>query len=267
MSKPTNRYQALVAHLFEIGYREGAEEVTFAREDIETAASTLKIILPKNLGDVLYSFRHRVPLPHSIRDTAPDGKEWVIASRGRALYAFELRVAVRIEPDPLLVRTKVPDATPGLVARYAMGDEQALLALLRYNRLLDVFTGVACYSLQSHLRTTAPKIGQVETDELYVGVDRYGAHYVFPVQAKGGADTLGVVQVEQDVAMCRHKFPALVCRPVAAQFMADGVIALFELTLEDGDLRKVAEAHYQLVASSDLSEDEIAAYRLRAGRP
>ncbi len=56
---------------------------------------------------------------------------------------------------------------------------------LRYNRLIDIFTGVACYSLQSHLRTSVPNIGQVERDEVYIGVDRQGAHYVIPVQAKG----------------------------------------------------------------------------------
>jgi len=39
---------------------------------------------------------------------------------------------------------------------YALGDEQALLAKLRYNRLLDIFTGVVCYSLQNHLRTNVP---------------------------------------------------------------------------------------------------------------
>ena len=69
-----------------------------------------------------------------------------------------------------------------------MSDEQALLARVRYNRLVDIFLGIACYSLQNHLRTTASNMGQVETDELYVGVDRRGSHYVVPIQAKGGKD-------------------------------------------------------------------------------
>jgi len=42
---------------------------------------------------------------------------------------------------------------------------------LRYNRLIDVFIGVTCYSLQNHLRTTEPRIGQFETDEIYVNTD------------------------------------------------------------------------------------------------
>ena len=30
----------------------------------------------------------------------------------------------------------------------------------------------------------------VETDEIYVGLDKRGSHYVVPVQAKGGNDRL-----------------------------------------------------------------------------
>ena len=85
----------------------------------------------------------------------------------------------------MMAETKIPDSTPGIITLYAQGDEQALLAKLRYNRLIDIFIGATCYSLQSHLRTTIPNIGQVETDEIYIGVDRRGSHYVFPVQAKG----------------------------------------------------------------------------------
>jgi hypothetical protein len=76
----------------------------------------------------------------------------------------------------MMAETKVPDSTPGVIAMYALSDEQALLAKLRYNRLIDIFTGVACYSLQSHLRTSVRTLGQVETDEIYIGLDKRGAH-------------------------------------------------------------------------------------------
>ena len=98
-----------------------------------------------------------------------------------------------IEPRRGLRTIRLPDSTPGVIARYAMSDEQALLAKLRYNRLLDVFTGLACYHLQSHFRTSVTVTNaidgksspsQVETDDLYVGLDEHGAHYVLPVQAK-----------------------------------------------------------------------------------
>jgi hypothetical protein len=56
--------------------------------------------------------------------------------------------------------------------------------------------------LQSHLRTTLPNLGQVETDEVYVGIDKHGIHYVFPIQAKSGTDKIGAVQIEQDLDVC-----------------------------------------------------------------
>lgn len=264
-----NRYTRLIEHIFHQHHTPGAEVVSFDRDEIPKAAAALGVTLPKNLGDVIYSFRHRVDLPASIRDHAPEGKEWVIATRGRSVYAFELRRVVRIVPDEMLVATKILDATPGVVDRYAFDDEQALLAKLRYNRLIDIFTGVTCYSLQNHLRTTVKGIGQVETDELYVGVDKRGAHYVFPVQAKGGKDEIGVVQIEQDVRLGAEKYPGLVCRPIAAQFMAGGVIALFEFTVDETDegdeVRKVDERHYRLVGPADLSREELERYRQRSG--
>src|SRR5262249_14906125 len=108
-----------------------------------------------------------------------------------------------------------------------------------------------------------PGIGQVETDEVYVGVDRRGAHYVFPIQAKGGGDRLSIVQIEQDFALCANKFPGWICRPIAAQFMRDDVIALFELEDSGDGIKIVHERHYRLVPSADLTRDELRAYRQR----
>lgn len=228
------------------------------------SAERLDIPLPKNLGDVVYSFRHRTPLPDAIVRQAPANLSWVIVGKGQAKYAFELKSVSKIRPDSLLPLTKVPDATPGIVARYALTDEQALLAKLRYNRLVDIFTGVTCYSIQNHLRTTVRNIGQIETDEIYVGLDNKGAHYVLPVQAKGKTDQIGVVQIEQDLALCKEKFPELVPRPIAAQFMDDNTIALFEFgTDSDDTIVKLAERHYRLVPENELSIDELITYRRR----
>ena len=162
-----------------------------------------------------------------------------------------------------MAETKVPDSTPGVISMYALNDEQALLAKLRYNRMIDVFTGVTCYSLQSHLRTTVPDLGQVETDELYIGVDKRGVHYVFPVQAKGGKDTLGIVQIEQDFAMCAEKFPSLTCRPIAAQFMAEDLIALFEFEQQETGIGISSEKHYRLVSPEDVTPEDLEIYRSR----
>ena len=259
-----NRYSQIIEDIFLSRYLDGNASVSFSRIDIESSAVKLRIKLPKNLGDVVYSFKYRNQLPDAILRTEPEDKSWAIMGKGRSKYAFELKPIVKIKPDSLLPATKVPDSTPGLVARYALSDEQALLAKLRYNRLLDTFTGVTCYSIQNHLRTTVQGIGQVETDEIYVGLDKGGVHYVLPVQAKGRNDDIGIVQIEQDLALCEEKYPALRARSIAAQFLDDEVIALFELGRDSvSDVVKLAERHYKLVPPHDLSEEELAIYRGR----
>ncbi len=136
----TAQYASLVEHIFSGKYEAGASEVSFTRDDIVRAAQALGVELPKNLGDVIYSFRYRTPLPPSVSSTAPPGKAWVIQPAGRSRYRFVLVNAdlARIVPDPNFTETKLPDATPGLVSRYALDDEQALLAKVRYNRLIDM---------------------------------------------------------------------------------------------------------------------------------
>ena len=260
-----NRYQQIIERIFTQTYTQGMREVPFKREDIEIAARALDITLPKNISDVLYSFRFRSPLPASVQRTAPVHERWVIELAGHGAYRFKLKPesAVEILPNLLLAETKVPDATPGIVAMYALSDEQALLAKMRYNRLIDLFTRINCYSLQNHLRTTVPGYGQVETDEIYIGVDRQGVHYAIPVQAKGGRDRLGIVQIEQDVALCTHKFPNLVCRPIAAQFMAGDLIALFEFEVTEDSVAIIAEKHYRLVPPKSVTVDDLKAYRQR----
>ena len=261
--KRKNRYSQLIEDIFRQHYRQGATEIQFDRTELAQAAKRLKMKLPKNLGDILYTFRYRATFPPAIIGKVPPGKMWVLRPAGRGRYKLELTTATSISPSPMLVETKVPDATPGVITKYALNDEQALLAIIRYNRLVDIFTGLTCYSLQNHLRTTVPGKGQVETDEIYIGLDKRGAHYVLPVQAKGKTERLGIVQVEQDMALCEAKFPDLICRSVAAQFMADSAIALFELESEEHGLAISAEKHYRLVRPEELSSEELRDYGQR----
>ncbi len=264
-AKSINRYQTLIAHLFKKGYRKGRKAIAFDRTELEDAANLLEVKLPKNLGDVIYSFRYRNPLPPEILKTQPEGMEWVIEGTGRARYEFRLVRVNRIEPNPNLVTTKIPDATPEIVTAHALSDEQALLAIIRYNRLIDVFLGITACSLQNHLRTTVSGLGQIEIDEIYVGMDRHGCQYVIPVQAKGGSDRLSTVQTKQDLACCREKFPGLVCRSVSTQFMQDGSIVMFELCLdEDASVKITEERHYRLVPSDKISAKELDQYRQKS---
>lgn len=257
-------YKKIIERIFLSRYKAGDLEVVFEREDIVRTASEIGAKLPKNLGDLVYSFRYRAEMPESVTSKAPKGHEWIIEPAGTARYRFVAAKVARIVPNEAMAETKVPDSTPGVIVRYALTDEQALLAKLRYNRLIDIFTGVACYSLQSHLRTQVPEVGQVETDEVYIGVDRRGVHYAFPVQAKGHADKLSVVQIDQDFKMSAKKFPAVVCRPIGAQFMSGDLIALFEFEKRgDGAIQVTEEKHYRLVPSDQLSDDELRAYAER----
>ena len=263
VAETKNRYSQIIEAIFSKYFWKGAKEVLFQRSDIITVAKKLRINLPKNLGDVLYSFRYRTTLPDSIVEKAPKGFQWIIRPAGRARYKFVLATESAIVPSKILAETKIPDATPGVIGKYKLNDEQALLAKLRYNRLIDIFTSLTCYSLQNHLRTTVPDIGQVEIDEIYIGIDKRGVHYVIPVQAKGGTDKIGIVQVEQDLAVCETKFPGLICRSIAAQFMAEDLIALFECERTQEGIRVSAEKHYRLVNPEELTEEELKAYRKR----
>jgi hypothetical protein len=260
--KPT-RYSEIVAEVFLRGYKKGAKRFGFARDEFVAIASEKGIVLPKNLGDTIYSFKYRAALPESIAETAPDGYEWIISGAGIAKYEFRLVRPLDIKPRDNLLVVKIPDATPEIIGAYALGDEQALLAKVRYNRLIDIFLGITASSLQNHLRTTVKGIGQIEIDELYVGLDRNGSQYVVPVQAKGGKDKHGRQQTEQDIACCEEKFPALRCRPVSAQFITKKKIAMFELAMQDDEVKVVSEEHYELVPASNISAEELALYSNR----
>jgi len=232
-------------------FRDGSRVIPLARKTGSVARVSVQ------------SFRYPALLPETITSLAGDQEIWIIRPTGRSKYSFALVKNTPILPNEHMAITKVPDATPGIVAKYAFNDEQALLARVRYNRLVDIFSGVTCYSLQNHLRTTVPGMGQVETDEIYVGVDKKGAHYVFPIQAKGGKDKLNIVQIEQDFAVCATKFPLLVCRPIAAQFMDAGVIALFEFESGENGVTISSEKHYKLVAPKDVTDTDLQTYRGR----
>jgi len=263
--KKQNRYSAIIGTIFKKHYRKGMTQFEFSREEFVETAQSLSIALPKNLGDTIYSFRFRTALPDDIIATAGKDREWVIELAGRAVYRFRLAKLANVVPNPSMIAIKIPDATPEIISAYALSDEQALLAKVRYNRLVDTFLGLTTYSLQNHLRTTVKAMGdsQIEIDEVYVGVNKHGEQFALPMQAKGGNDRLSVVQTAQDIACCREKFSDLTCRPIAAQFMAEDVIAMFELALEGEDVKLVEEKHYKLVPSDQIAPDDLKRYAKR----
>lgn len=105
-------------------------------------------------------------------------------------------------------------------------------------------------------------IGQIETDELYVGVDKTGRQFIIPVQAKGGTDKLGISQIEQDLALCSEKYPNLICRSIACQFITEEIVAMFEFSIEDDHIVKINERHYKTVEASDISTEDLIGYQI-----
>ena len=257
------KYDDIINGIFFDRYEAGAASVRFERNDLATKAHQLEIAIPKNLGDIIYTYKYRKRLPQEIINTAPESFYWRIKNVGTAQYEFVLTQGSEfVEIDTMLATIKIPDGTPSIVKKYSISDEQALLAIVRYNRLIDIFLGVTCYSLQNHLRTTVTGIGQVETDEIYVGIDKAGQQFIIPVQAKGGTDKLGISQIEQDLALCAEKYPELICRSIACQFVTRDIVAMFEFAIEEQRIVKVNERHYKIVEATEISGDDLRAYSL-----
>ncbi len=255
-----NKYEQVISWVFQKNYVPGDVRVKFTRDELVNAHDALALFPTKNIGDIPYSFRFRRELPDAIRDTAPDQAEWVIEGTGIAEYQFRLSMPGKIAPSLHQYPIMIPEATPEIIRQYTPGiDEQALLTRVRYNRLIDTFTGLTCYSIQNHLRTTVKGIEQVEVDEIYVGLNKKGEHFVLPCQAKSRGDKFGIVQVIQDISLCSARFPDAICRPIALQFIDENSVAILELAVRDEEqilrLNVIDEKRYVLMPRPDFGSE------------
>ncbi len=141
-------------------------------------------------------------------------------------------------------RTPIPDATPQIVLEYQSDDEQAMLARLRYNRLVDTFTGLTAYELQGHFRTTIAGLGQVEIDDLYLGVNEDGEWSVMPIEAKVGEELLGVVQIRALTLFAQARFPELRARPIGVKSLVDGTLLFVEFN-DETEFETIAPRRYK----------------------
>lgn len=261
-SKKKEDYKKIILQVFRSHYSTAVNRFTFTRPELVQAAANIGVKLSeddeeesttKNIGDVVYTYRFRREFPEEILHTAPQGKMWIITGKGDGLYEFRLITTPVLNADPGLYETKVHDATPEIVRRFALNDEQAVLARIRCNRLIDLFCKCVAFSLQNHLRTKITGIGQIEIDELYVGSNRQGEHFIIPVQVKRPKDKLGVSQLLQDLEYCRINHSTFTARAIGAQQFDTrnpDLLALFEFECQDvGDdviIRKRAERHFLL---------------------
>ena len=67
-------YSLIIEKIFLSKFKVGMREVDFERNDIVKFSDEHKISLPKNLGDLIYSFRYRKALPKSIQSQAGEGQ-------------------------------------------------------------------------------------------------------------------------------------------------------------------------------------------------
>jgi len=251
-------YGRIIASIFEAKYKSPMDEVPFTREDLVNHAYKLGITPPKNLGDIVYSFRYRADLPESITKTVSEGYTWIIVGIGDAKYSFIKNRQSNIVPNTALLPILIPNNTPEILTIYSLSDEQSLLSKVRYNKILDMFLGVVTYSMQNHLRTKVDGIGQIEIDELFIGVNKIGQHFIIPVQAKVGNDKIGAVQLYQDSSYCRVRFPDLICIPIAVHFVeAENRICMFRLTLDHYSVAIVDEKHYRLAQNDSFHDNYI----------
>lgn len=256
-------YVKIMRQLFDDNWNDGSTGFDWHRDDLTRIAAKLDIKVPKNLGDNIYSVRHgREDLPEEIRSLAPKGKSWMLLPNGKSKYRFILTERAFIDIDLKLRPIEIPDSTPQLVARYAKNDEQAVLARIRYCRLIDIFMGIASFQLQSHMRTTIKKFNgaQTELDEIYVGVDRDGTQFVIPIQAKSPNERIGAIQIVTDHFVCLEKFPSMTARKVAAKivevtetvrFGKIYTIALIEADVDEHfNVSIIQEVHFKLLPAS-----------------
>ncbi len=105
-------YTAIMESLFFEKYDEGISAIDFSRNDIIEHSTISGFERPKNLGDLIYSFRYRATLPASISKTAPEGYSWVIIGTGDAKYRFVLSKNTNIVPNAALRPVLTPNNTP-----------------------------------------------------------------------------------------------------------------------------------------------------------
>ncbi len=170
-----------------------ADRMPFSKSDVVRALRELDLDI-NNVPDITYTYRTgRSPLPQAITVHG----NWAIDGAGKGKYYFVRLVRSPYVDIPKDVESiRVLDSTPQIILKYQSNDEQAVLARLRYNRLVDTFTSLTTYHLQGHFRTTVSGVGQIEIDDLYIGIDTDGHGFVLPVEAKSESpkDRLGVVQ-------------------------------------------------------------------------
>jgi hypothetical protein len=229
-----SKYERIIKRVFETRAIEYGtdEEIPFDRGHIEDAMEDLEIIV-RNVPDIPYAYRSRKRLPGEI---AEYGYTAVIIDDTRVganpTYMFT-KTEQLIEIPEIVNQTHQTSTSvlPRAVRKYIGKDEQGALTQVRYAGLLDDFTALDTYHLQSHLRMRV-KGREAELDDLYVGVDHDGGHHALAVEAKGVGETLNKNQLIRNTRGIEQNssYPDSV-RTLAVKLDKDGFFYLLEFKI------------------------------------
>lgn len=235
----------------------GSQRVEFTVRDVRQVADDLGIEIG-NAPDLIYRMRARTRLPDDILDMGFT----ILRGVGRGRYALEVggeavvhlpehEILDHNDQTPLPVRRLLPESLVDL-------DEQGLLTMVSYCKLLDHFTGLTVYRLRSHVRKSVPNVGQAELDEIDVGVAMRDDDIpvVFPIEAKAADEVINRVQIATAVAYCQTYFPGHQIRPIVVKLTYDGVMHFLEFrsTTALAGLRAINSCGYRLNPSKKQLE-------------
>ncbi|MBL9104047.1 MAG: hypothetical protein JNL82_24090 [Myxococcales bacterium] len=243
--------------IYRLKYQEGASTIDFSLDDVRMVAADLGIVT-RNPGDVIYRMRSRTLLPAPIRDNGFN----ILRQIGRGHYRFERAVSTLMEiADETIIDTI--DTTPLPVRRLlpellAEIDEQGLLSVVDYCKLLSHFTGLQVFRLRSHVRKSVAGVGQVEVDEVDVGVALRDddAPIIFPIEAKAALDPVNRVQIANQVIFALQHFPGHEVRPIVVKVDHASLLhmAEFNAATDPNSLVIVKRATYRVNLSERQRE-------------
>jgi hypothetical protein len=250
-------YVPILREIVRRNYRSDVRRIEFTKLDIEAVANELGLKIG-NAADLVYRMRARTRLPDDILDLGFT----VLRGVGRGRYVLEAggEAVIRVpehevvdyhDETPLAVRRLLPEHLIQL-------DEQGILTIVGYSKLVGHFTGLRVYRLRSHVRRSVPNVGQAELDEIDVGVPEKDDEVpvILPIEAKAADEVINRVQVATAVAYCETYFAGHPIRPIVVKLTYDGVLHFLEFrpTTALAGLRVVRSRGYRLHPSSKQLE-------------
>jgi hypothetical protein len=238
--------------IFSTKYVSGQDFIEFTLDDVRAAGTALGITI-RNPPDLIYRMRSRTILPQEIQD---EGFR-ILRNVGRGLYRLE-KAESTIFDIPINTVQEALDITPLPVRRLlpenlSETDEQGLLTIVSYCKLLDHFTGLQVYRLRSHVRKSVKALGQAELDEIDVGVALRDDELpvIFPIEAKAADEPVNRVQIAGLVAFSNQYFPNMLVRPLVVKLDYKSLIHILEFNMssEPSTVKITQSKTYKLILS------------------